>query len=118
MPWISGLGALIGLSTGYFLTSITQSLLPINTGGMPIVTTWSNLIILLELTMLGTVLATVITLLVTAKIPGRQPEFYDPEISDGKILVGVANPPKSALLEVERSLREGGVTNLKTIAQK
>ena len=52
------------MATGYFLTSITQQAWPIVTGGMPIVTNWSNLIIIFELTMLGAVFASVITLLV------------------------------------------------------
>lgn len=112
MTWIAGLGGLIGLSTGYLLTSITQSLWPLDTGGMPIVSHWPNLIVMFELTMLGAVFATVITLLVTARIPSRQPEFYDPDISSGKILVGVANTPDVA--GVERALRASGGT-LKTI---
>src|SRR5262245_36557365 len=71
MTWIAGLGGLIGLVAGYLLTSITQQLWPINTGGMPIVTNWSNLILMFEVTMLGAVFATVITLLITARIPSR-----------------------------------------------
>jgi hypothetical protein len=106
MPWISGAGAVVGLSTGYFLTSITQRLWPINTGGMPIVSGWPNLIIIFELTMLGAVLATVITLLLTAKIPSRRPEFYDPDVSGGKILIGVANPRDGE--SVEHALRSVG----------
>src|SRR5262245_11672283 len=68
MTWIAAGGGLIGFTTAYLLTYITQLLWPINTGGMPIVTNWSNMIILFELTMLGTVFATVITLLITARI--------------------------------------------------
>jgi hypothetical protein len=116
MPWIAGLGALIGMTTGYLLTSITQSSWPINTGGMPIVTNWSNLIIIFELTMLGAVFATVLTLLVTAKIPGRRMELYDPEISDGKILIGVSNPAPASIPELERTLHAGGAGRVKTIA--
>jgi len=92
MPWLAGLGAAIGMATGYYLTSITQQAWPISTGGMPIVTNWSNLIIIFELTMLGAVFASVITLMVAAKLPGRLPKFYDPEVSNGKILIGVLNP--------------------------
>jgi len=104
MPWIAILGATIGLVSGYLLTSITQRAWAINTGGMPIVTNWSNLIVIFELTMLGAVFATVLTLLITAKIPSRLPQFYDPEVSRGKILVGVANPAQAE--RVERTLRK------------
>jgi hypothetical protein len=112
MTWIAGLGGLIGLITGYLLTSVTQSLWPINTGGMPIVSNWTNLIVMFELTMLGVVFATVITLLVTARIPSRRPELYDPEISEGKILMGVENPTDPE--RIEHALRQGADT-LKTV---
>src|SRR5215831_1812562 len=109
MTWIGALGGIIGMATGYLLTSITQNLWAINTGGMPIVTNWTNLIVIFELTMLGVVFASVITLLITARLPGRVPEIYDPEIAEGKILIGVADVRDSAAPEVERALRAGGV---------
>ena len=109
MPWITVLGAAIGLAAGHFLTSVTQQAWSIDTGGMPIVTNWTNLVIIFELMMLGAVFATVITLLVSARIPGRQPELYDTEISSGKILIGVANPRN--VEDVKRVLRasSGGI---------
>ncbi|MNC98307.1 hypothetical protein D3C83_162250 [compost metagenome] len=76
-------------------------------------TNWTNMIIIFELTMLGAVFASVITLLITARIPGRQSPLYDPEISDGKILIGVRNPSDSSA--VERALRAAGAAKLKTI---
>ena len=103
MPWIAVLGASIGMATGYFLTSITQQAWPISTGAMPIVTNWSNLIIIFELTMLGAVFASVITLMFSARLPGRLPKFYDAEVSRGKILIGVANPRN--VERVEHALR-------------
>src|SRR6185436_3453473 len=108
MTWIAGLGGLIGMTTGYLLTSVTQKLWAINTGGMPIVTNWTNLIVIFELTMLGAVFATVLTLLASARIPTRVPQLYDAEISRGKILVGVANPAHAE--KVERALRKVGGT--------
>ncbi|MBI4473921.1 MAG: DUF3341 domain-containing protein [Acidobacteria bacterium] len=113
MTWIAALGALIGMATAYFLTSLTQQAWAIDTGGMPIVTNWTNIIIIFELTMLGAVFATVITLLVTARLPGRVPEIYDPEITDGKILIGVVNPRDAGL--VERALRAGGIGTIKKV---
>ncbi len=108
MPWTAILGGTIGLIGGYLLTSITQRAWAINTGGMPIVTNWTNLIVIFELTMLGAVFATVLTLLISARIPARLPQIYDAEISRGKILVGVANPPH--VEKVERALRKIGGT--------
>lgn len=116
MPWIAGLGGLIGISSAYWLTSTTQMLWPLDTGGMPIVTMWPNLIVMFELTMLGAILATFITLLVTARIPRRQPELYDPGISDDQILVGIANPPEPAFKDIEKALRASGAADLKRIS--
>jgi hypothetical protein len=82
---------------------------------MPIVAWWPNLIIMFELTMLGAILATVITLLITAKIPSRDPKLYDPDVTEGKILVGVENPPDASVPELERALLAGGAGRLKTI---
>jgi hypothetical protein len=113
MNWIAALGGLIGLNVGYWLTSITQQIWPIVTGGMPIVTNWTNMIVIFELTMLGAVFASVITLLVTGRIPGRMPRLYDPEVSNGRILIGVAEPVDA--VKVETALRIAGA-ELKSIS--
>ena len=105
MPWMAVLGAGVGLVSAYLLTALTQSAWPINTGGMPIVTNWTNIIILFELTMLGAVLATVFTLLVSARLPARLPRLYDPDVSNGRILVGVEDPADSEVDRIERALR-------------
>src|SRR5439155_9183298 len=103
MHWIAGCGGAIGLGIGYWLTSFTESSWPLPTGGMPIVAMWPNLIIMFELTMLGGMVATVITLLVSAGIPAHAAPMYDEEISNGKILVVVANPSSADVNAVERA---------------
>ena len=115
MPWIAGLGGWLGLAFGYWLTRMTETSWPLPTGGMPIVSTWPNLIIMFELTMLGGILATVITLLVTARLPGRRPSLYDPAVADGEILVGVENLPDADCEKVERALGTGGTGRVKTL---
>jgi ActD protein len=106
MWYIASAGGIVGLAFGTWLTRMTELAWPINTGNMPIVSWWPNLIIMFEMTMLFGILAAVLTLLVTAGLPGRRPALYDPEIMDGKILVGVNNPPNAAA--VERALRAPG----------
>ena len=108
MPWIAVLGGLAGFAAGVALTSYTQLDWPLVTGGMPIVSIWPNLIPIFELTMLGAVLATVITLFVTAGLPGPMPELYDPAVSDGKILVGIADPEHAITADLEQTLQKGG----------
>jgi hypothetical protein len=114
MTWIAAGGGLIGLLSAYFLTSLTQKAWALNTGGMPIVTNWTNLIVIFELTMLGAVFASVITLLITARIPSRRMELYDPEVSNGKILIGVTNPRNDA--HIRKALLIGEDTEIRTVS--
>ena len=104
--WIAASGGVLGLIVAYLLASGTQKAWPLNTGGMPVVAMWPNIIIMFELTMLGAILATVICLLITAKLPTLKSKLYDPEISNGKILVAVENPPEDSVDGLERALRE------------
>jgi len=111
--WIAGAGGVIGLLFGTWLTRMTELAWPLPTGNMPIVAWWPNLIVIFELTMLGGILATVITLFITAKIPAGEPKLYDPDVADGKILVGVENPRDASVAAIEQALRSGGVADLK-----
>ncbi len=112
MHWIAGVGGVVGLSLGYWLTSTTQRAWPIKTSGMPIVANWPNLIVIFELTMLGAIVATVLTLFVSAKLPKRLPPLYDPEVSNGYILVGVQRPAS----DLSAALEGAGPGRVKTIA--
>jgi hypothetical protein len=112
--WIACAGGLLGMATAYGLSWITETSWPINVGGLPTFAWWPNLIIIFELTMLGAILATVITLVVTAGL-GRRSTFYDPAVSDGKILVGVANPADASLPALEDALSAQPGGQVKTI---
>jgi hypothetical protein len=73
--------------------------------GLPTFAWWPNLIIIFELTMLGSILATVATLVVSALLPGKGATLYDPAVTtEGKILVGVENPLEGSVSDLERSL--------------
>ena len=111
--YIACLGGLTGLLFSTWLTRMTELAWPLQTGNMPIVAWWPNLIVIFELTMLGAILATVLTLFITAKLPGRLPKLYDPEVTNGKILVGVENPSEASLPALERALLAGGAAELK-----
>jgi hypothetical protein len=114
MTWIAAGGGLLGLIGAYLLFSLTQKAWAIDTGGMPIVTHWSNLIVIFELTMLSAIGATVITLLITATLPSwKAPVIYDPAISEGRVLIGVANPTNPSA--VENALHSAGGV-IKTIS--
>jgi hypothetical protein len=97
MHWIAAAGGALGLAAATALLIGTQTAWPIVTSGMPIVAWWPNLIIMFEMTMLGAILATVITLVVTALAPGSgRPRVYDPEVANGYILVGVEDAKDEA----------------------
>ncbi len=106
MGWFAALGGLLGGMSGYLLTSFTQQAYPLLTGAMPLVTGWTNGIIIYELTMLGIILATLLTLLVSAGLPDWRSQPYDPEVADGKILVGAVNIPEARRGELETRLRQ------------
>jgi Protein of unknown function (DUF3341) len=115
LPWIAGVGGGIGLLTGYWLTSYTQQAWPIPTSGMPIVSPWPNLIVIFEMTMLGAILATVITLFITAKLPSRLSQLYDPEVTNGYILVGVQQPAADLTARMRGALEAAGQGRVKTV---
>ena len=115
--WIAGLGGVVGLTGAYLLTSVTQRAWPLRTSGMPIVAPWPNLIVIFEMTMLGAILATVLTLFVSAKLPRRLPPLYDTEVSDGYILVGVQRTAGASLDDVTAALEAVGEGRLKQVGR-
>ena len=109
----SVLGAAIGGTCGYLLTTLTQKAYPLPTGGMPITSPWTNGIIVYEMTMLGAILFTLVNLLIGAGLPDFKERISEPELGNGKILVGVSDPPESFQEELERRLRQAGASQVK-----
>jgi mono/diheme cytochrome c family protein len=87
------IGALAGFLTGLFLTVGTPILNPLHVGGQPVIPIPPSLIILFELTMLGTMLATFAGLIAESRFPAFGREVYDHRITEGHIgiLVQVAD---------------------------
>ncbi len=98
------LGGVIGFSAATALAYISETSWPLNVGGLPVVAWWPNLIIMFELTMLGAIVATIITLIVSAGLGVTRRGIYDPEVTSGSILVGVENPPDSSVDAFEQAL--------------
>jgi len=86
---LAQMGGVIGFVLAVLLVLGTELAWPMDTGGMPVVAWWPNLVIIFEMTMLGAIVTTVISLLITAGLPNIKGALYDPAVSDGKILVGV-----------------------------
>jgi ActD protein len=113
MWYIACAGGLAGLLASTWLTRMTELAWPLQTGNMPIVAWWPNLIVIFEMTMLGAILSAVATLMVTAGLLRKGPPLYDPAVTDGKILVGVQDPAAANLAALERALTAGGALELK-----
>ncbi|MBI2828567.1 MAG: DUF3341 domain-containing protein [Acidobacteria bacterium] len=115
MWWFACLGGLLGMSAGFGLASLTETSWPMNVGGMPVFAWWPNLIIMFEMTMFGAITATVATLVVSALLPNRSRTLYDPEVTEGKILIGVENPPDGSIPDLERTLGSPLGARVKTV---
>jgi hypothetical protein len=111
--YIASVGGGVGLCFGAWLARTAQTAWPLPTGGMPILAWWPSLIIMFELMMLGSVIATVITLFVTVKTPGLR--LYDADVADGMILIGVKNPRDEAIPVLRSALRPDSEASLKTL---
>jgi hypothetical protein len=113
MPWLAALGGLLGGTAGYTLAAFTQRTYPLPTGGMPLVAMFPSGIIMYELTMLGAVVATIVTLLISTRLPNYRKRLYDPEVTNGKILVGVADPDRDCSEEIGQWLQREGAEQVK-----
>jgi hypothetical protein len=113
--YVASLGGAIGLILSTSLVVFMERDWAVNTGGMPIVAWWPNLIVMFEMTMLGGIFATVGTLIATSGLLRRRPPFYDPAVSNGMIMVGVESPSAQAATAAERALPISPEITLKTI---
>jgi ActD protein len=117
MPWLAALGGLLGSTAGYTLAAFTQRTYPLPTGGMPIVSLWPTGIVMYELTMLGAILTTLFTFLIASRLPAYRGRIYDPEVSDGKILVGIPDPSRDSHAELKQKLYEQGAEQVKEFSR-
>ncbi len=107
------LGAAVGGTSGFLLTTLSQKSYPIVTGGMSLTPAWTNGIIIYEMIMLGAILTTLVVLLIGAGLPNFKGVITDPEIWNGKILVGVVDAPENSQPELEKRLLQAGATQVK-----
>jgi hypothetical protein len=113
MPWLAALGGIFGGTAGYSLVTFTQRTYPLPTGNMPIIALWPTGVVTYEFTMLGAILMTALTFFITTRLPRSRRRFYDPEVSRGKILIGVADSDSNFWRDLERTLYEQGAEQVK-----
>ena len=112
--WIACGGALVGMALAILFVYVSAAW-EINVGGLPNIAWWPAAIITFELTMLGAIVSTVITLVVTAGLGRGKGKLYDPEVSDGKILVGVEDPPDGKVADLQTALGAPPGAQVRTI---
>ena len=105
-------GAIIGFTTALFLTTATQAAYPLVTGGKPILALFAMLVILYEMTMLASVIATVIGIIIESRLPNVKPGAYDPRITEGWIGVVVTSDDDMADMASE-TLTSAGALEIK-----
>ena len=100
------IGALMGLSVAFLLTSGTQIAYPLVTGGKPILAFPAMTIIAYEGTLLGAVIFTILGIIFESRLPRPRLEPYDPRITEGYIGL-LVTCPEERLDEVDQALRRG-----------
>ena len=101
------IGALLGFSTAMLLTVGTQLAYPLVTGGKPILSLPTMVIIAYEGTMLGAILFTVLGILFESRIPNFKPGIYDPRITEGYIGITL-ECPEDRVNAVEQLFQRAG----------
>jgi mono/diheme cytochrome c family protein len=105
------IGAVGGLLTGLFLTIGTPLITPVHVGGQPVIPIPPSLIIIFELTMLGTMLATFAGLIAESRFPEFGRSVYDHRITEGHI--GILVQVDDLLVErAEAVLRTNGAHHM------
>jgi Alternative complex III, ActD subunit len=115
MPWIAAVVGILGGLAGYWLLTFTQNAYPLPTGGMRIAPMWTDGIIIYECAMFGAILATFAALLLQARLPRWKHLISDPAVSDGNILVGVADPREESRPALDDKLRAAGASVIKNV---
>ena len=116
MWWVACGGGALGMASGLSLAWLVETSWPMNVGGMPTFAWWPNIIITFELTMLGAILSTVVTLLVTAALPSSGKKLYDPEVTrSDQILVGVERLASGNADAISEALRVTPDANVRSV---
>ena len=106
------IGALLGLSSGILLTSMTQVAYPLVTGGKPILSLPPMAVVSYEGTMLGAILFTVLGIIFESRLPKLKMGLYDTRITEGFIGV-LVNAEEDHLDQVAGVLNQAGAVDVK-----
>ncbi len=104
---ISLVSAVLGLGAGIFFTVITPYLYIIRVGGHPIVPIPPTALLLYEFIMLLLIVGTFGGFLALNRFPSTDPQYYDPELTNGRISL-VVHTPADKEADVVAILKELG----------
>lgn len=105
------MGAGLGAATAVFLTAGIFVLYPLSQGGQPLIPIPPSIIILFEVTMLGTMWATFFGLLFGNRFPIFKRQLYDPRITEGHLGV-LAEVDEGLADQVEGILTANGAHHM------
>ena len=105
------IGALMGLSVAFLLTSGTQIAYPLVTGGKPILALPAMVIIGYEGTLLGAISFTILGIIFESRLPRLKLDPYDPRITEGYIGL-LVTCPEEKLEIMEQALRRGSAIDI------
>ena len=89
---ISLISAVVGLIAGLLFTVITPYLYIVRVGGQPIVPVPPTALLLYEFIMLLLIVGTFGGFLALNHFPDNRPQYYDPELTDGRISLVIESP--------------------------
>jgi mono/diheme cytochrome c family protein len=117
MPRVALLGAILGLVSAISLLLASFLLYPLVQGGQPIVPIPPSLIIVFEITMLGTMWTIFFGFFAANRLPTLGNPVYDARITLGKIGI-LVQPEEMRLPEVERALRGAGAVDVRLVVDR
>ena len=104
-------GALIGITVGIILTSMTQLAYPLTQGGKPILSLPPMAVVTYETTMLGAIIFTVLGIVFESRLPKLKLGLYDTRITEGYIGV-LVTAEEEELPQVSGILTQAGAVDV------
>ena len=104
-------GALIGITAGIILTSMTQLAYPLTQGGKPILSLPPMAIVTYETTMLGAIIFTVLGIIFESRLPKVKMGLYDTRITEGYIGV-LVTAEEEQLSQISGILTQAGAVDV------
>jgi hypothetical protein len=104
-------GALIGLTVGVMLTSMTSMAYPLVQGGKPIMSLPPMAVVTYESTMLTAIIFTIIGIIFESRLPAFKQGLYDTRITEGYIGV-LVNVEEDQLTSTQTLLTQAGAIDV------